>query len=183
MKKIAILFPTEKEASFFRGADGVSVHICGVGMAECAATTARVIASERADLLVLAGIAGTYTEGLAIGETVAVGSEVVADMGRLSGGEFTPLFQKSYVASVVPEGYKVVISNTVNCAGAAIAQPVTAEIENMEGAAFLAVCAEFGVQAMEIRTVSNRVGEPIASENLQLSITRLAEELQKISNE
>jgi nucleoside phosphorylase len=149
-------------------------------MAECGATTARVIAAERPELLILAGIAGTYTEGLVIGETVAVRSEVIADMGRLSGGEFTPLFQKTYEASAVSAGYKAVISNTVNCAWAVIEQPTAAEIENMEGAAFLAVCEQFGVPAMEVRTISNRVGEPIASESLQLSITRLAEELEKI---
>jgi nucleoside phosphorylase len=180
MKKIVILFPTAKEASFFRNTGGIPVHICGVGMAECATTTARVIATERPDLVILAGIAGTYTAALSIGETVAVGSEVVADMGRRSGGEFTPLFQKTYTASVVPAGYRAVPSNTVNCAGALVEQPAGAEIENMEGAAFFAVCAEFCVGAMEIRTVSNRVGEPIAGENLQLSITRLAEELHKI---
>jgi futalosine hydrolase len=149
-------------------------------MAECAATTARVIATERPDLMILTGIAGSYTEGLAVGETIVVRSEVVADMGRLSGGEFTPLFQKAYTALVVPEGYRAVPSNTVNCAGTVIARPVVAEIENMEGAGFLAVSEQFGVPAMEVRTVSNRVGEPIARENLQLSTARLAEELHKI---
>jgi nucleoside phosphorylase len=130
--------------------------------------------------MILAGIAGSYTDRLAVGETVAVRSETVADMGRLSGSAFTPLFQKTYPASVIPEGYTAVASNTVNCAGALAEQPAGAEIENMEGAAFLAVCASAGVPAMEIRTVSNRVGEPIRSEDLQLSTTRLARELAEI---
>jgi nucleoside phosphorylase len=149
-------------------------------MAQCAATTAIILAADQPDLIILAGIAGTYTDELSIGETVAVRSEVIADMGRRSGGEFTPLFQKTYSTSVIPAGYRAVPSNTVNCAGALVEQPTAAEIENMEGAAFFAVCEKFGVPAMEIRTVSNRVGEPITAEYLHVSITRLANELEKI---
>lgn len=180
MKKTALIIPTEKEASLLGEHPNVSLHIGGVGIAECAATTARVIATEQPDLIILAGIAGSYTTQIAVGETVAVESEVVADMGRLSGGEFVGLFQKTYNATQVPNGYRAVKSNTVNCAGAIIAQPIEAEIENMEGAGFLAVCEQFGLSAMEIRTISNCVGEPINGENLQISITRLAEDLNKI---
>jgi nucleoside phosphorylase len=174
------MFPTEREGAFFAPQDGVRVVHSGVGMAECAAATARLLAEGRPDLVILAGIAGTYTDRLAVGETVVVRSETVADMGRLSGGEFTPLFQKTYVASVIPEGYPAVASNTVNCAGALAEQPAGAEIENMEGAAFLAVCASAGVPAMEIRTISNRVGEAIRSEDLQLSTKNLARELAEV---
>lgn len=179
MKKIVVLIPTEKESVFFSNPD-VAVRHCGVGMAECAATTAKVIAEDKPDLMILAGIAGAYSNGLAVGDTVAVESEVVADMGRLSDGGFTGLFQKTYTATALPDGYKAVKSNTTNCAGAIIAQPAEAAVENMEGAAFFSVCGLFGVPAMEIRTVSNRVGEKIGGENMIVSTNRLASELGKI---
>lgn len=178
MKKIAVIVPTRKESSLF--SDRLSVFHCGVGMAECGAETARIVAEEKPDLAILAGIAGTYTDELSIGETVAVRSETVADLGRLSAGGFTGLYQKRYATAVIPEGYNAVDSNTVNCAGALIEHPVRAAIENMEGAAFFAVCGRFGVQAMEIRTVSNRVGEKIDAESLSLAIENLAAETEKI---
>ncbi len=177
---IIILTPTEKEATFFPD-HGLRAHICGVGMAECAAATAAVIAGERPDLIVLAGIAGAYSEGVAIGETFVVESETVADLGRRNtDGRFTPLYQKTYRATVVPEGFPTVHSCTVNTAYGIIARPPEAAIENMEGAAFFAVCERMGIPAMEVRTVSNRVGDPITPAALELSTRRLAADLKKI---
>jgi futalosine hydrolase len=184
MKDILIIVPTEREAEFFAG-QGLAAHICGVGMAECAAATARLLAASESkpDLVILAGVAGAYTGDPEPGETVAVASETIADMGRRNpDGTFTPLFQKTYDAPLVPSGYRAVRSNTVNMAGGLLPQsaPIEAGIENMEGAAFLAVCAAFEVPAMEIRTISNRVGEPVTPENLTLAARRLAAELRII---
>lgn len=179
-RNIVVVVPTEKE-SFVLEERGIRVVHCGVGMAECAAVTARVICEQKPSLMILAGIAGTYTDEIEIGETVVVASEVIADMGRLSGGEFTPLFQKTYMAAIRPKGFKSVRSNTTNCAGTnAMGLPATAQIENMEGAAFFAVCERFGVPAIEVRTISNRVGERIGGKNVEISVSRLALDLEKI---
>ncbi len=179
MKNIVVVTPTEKESTFFFE-HGITVYHCGVGMAECAAATAKLIIEEKPGLMILAGIAGTYSENVVIGETVVVESEVIADLGRYDGKSFTELYQKSYFAPVAAPGYRSVKSNTVNTAGAIITNPPQADIENMEGAAFFAVCDRFGVPAMEVRTISNRVGETIKSQNMSIAITRLALELEKI---
>ena len=193
MKNIVIVIPTERESTFFvRG--GMKIVHCGVGMAECAASTARLLAEGRPDLVILAGVAGTYTDDIEMGETVVVASETIADMGRYSetiddcgacGGErFTPLFQITYDAPVVPDGFRAVRSNTVSAAGGlfALSAPVDAEIENMEGAAFFAVCAKMGVPAMEVRTISNRVGQSITGRNMEIATNRLALALDGIVN-
>ncbi len=180
MKRILIVVPTEREAAFFARHD-LRAHICGVGMAECAATTAHLIAGERPALAILAGIAGTYTDELQTGDTVTVASETVADLGRRNpDGSFAPLFQKTYSASFVPEGFPAVHSNTVNTAGGIVSSSSEAVIENMEGAAFFAVCERFGVPAIELRTISNRVGDPVTPENLDLAARRLAADLSKL---
>ncbi len=178
MKKIVVVTPTEKESTFFCER-GIAVYHCGVGMAECAAATAKLIAEEKPGLMILAGIAGTYSDGIEIGETVVVESEVIADLGRYD-GTFTELYQKTYLTPVTVPGYRTVRSNTTNCAGAVISLPVKADIENMEGAAFFAMCGSFNVPAMEVRTISNRVGEKIGGKNMIISINRLALELEKI---
>jgi nucleoside phosphorylase len=180
-----IIVPSEVEARFF-ALHGLHAHICGVGMAECAATTAHLLAGlhaagQQPRLVILAGIAGTCTDTLKTGDTVAVASETIADLGRRNAdGSFTPLFQKNYRAGAIPENLASVRSNTVNMAGGVMgeknvgAAAESAEIENMEGAAFFAVCERFGVPAMEVRTISNRVGQPVDRESLDLAAQNLA---------
>ena len=185
MDNILVIVPTEREAAFFP-AHNLSFSVCGVGMAECAATTAYLIAESlmagsKPDLVVLAGIAGAYEDRPARGETVIVGSETVADLGRIGrDGAFVPLFRKTYIASFTQLGVPTVHGNTVDTAGGPILRPSEAAIENMEGAAFFAVCERFGVRAVEVRTISNRVGEPVTAEDLDLAARRLAEALERI---
>jgi adenosylhomocysteine nucleosidase/futalosine hydrolase len=181
MKNIVVITPTESESVFLLER-GIRVFHCGVGMAECAAATAKLICEEKPQMVILAGIAGTYSEDIMIGETVIVESETVADLGRYSGGEFTELFQKTYHSTLSPvdTDYKVVRSNTVNTAGCVLINRSEAEIENMEGAAFFAVCERYGIPAMEIRTVSNSVGEVIGTGNMEIATMRLAQELEVI---
>lgn len=194
MKNIVIVIPTRQESEFFVRS-GIRVVNCGVGMAECAAATARLLASGKPDLVILAGVAGTYTDDIEVGETVAVASETIGDLGRWSGkastccgkcgeGAFTPLFQTTYPAPVIPEGFRAVRSNTVDMAGGllTVSAQIEAEIENMEGAAFLAVCAAMDVPAMEIRTVSNRVGQCIRGKNMEIAASRLSLDLEEIIN-
>jgi nucleoside phosphorylase len=189
VKKIHILFPSAAEAQFFRAPKGIEVHICGIGMAECATETAHAIATQHPDLLILAGIAGTYSDEFAMGETVVVESEIIADLGRVDNANdrensrFVPLFQKKYnVPGPFPEGFRRVRSNSVNAAGNPMTPHDSADIENMEGAAFFAVCQRFNVAALEVRTISNRVGEPVTAEKLELSAKSLANALEKIVN-
>lgn len=179
MKNIVVVTPTERESVFFVE-HGIRVYRCGVGTAECAAMTAKLICDRRPELMILAGIAGTYSEDVEIGETVVVESEVTADLGRYSDGEFTKLFQKTYRASFTVPSLRKVRSNTVNTAGAIIAHPIEADIENMEGAGFFAMCQKFDIPAMEIRTISNKVGESVSSKNIEIATTRLAIELEKV---
>ena len=179
MKNIIVVTPTEKESTFFLE-HGILVYHCGVGMAECAAATAKLIIENKPDLMILAGIAGAYSDNIEIGETVVVESEVIADLGRLDGRAFTELYQKTYMAPVTVPGYRSAKSNTTSCAGAMISQPVQADIENMEGAAFFAMCDRFAVPALEVRTVSNKVGFPIGGKNMIIATNRLALELEKI---
>jgi nucleoside phosphorylase len=181
MKNIVVITPTEKE-SVFLVEHGIRVYHCGVGMAECAAMTARLICEFKPHRMILAGIAGTYSDNILIGETVVVNSETVADLGRYSDGQFTELYQKTYHSTLSPttDNYKVVRSNTVNTAGCELINRSEAEIENMEGAAFFAVCERYGIPAMEIRTISNSVGEIISTQNMNIATMRLAQELENI---
>lgn len=178
-RNIVVIVPTEKESLVILER-GTRVVNCGVGMAECAAATAKIIVDRQPSLVILAGIAGTYSHNIEVGETVIVESETIADLGRLTAGVLTPLYQKTYVSKITPKGFKHAKSNTTNAAAAIIAEPMEADIENMEGAAFFAVCERFGIPAMEVRTISNRVGEKIGGKNMEIAINRLALDLETI---
>ena len=59
------------------------------------------------------------------------------------------------------------------------------EVENMEGAAFFAVCDALGVACCQIRAVSNYVGEPFGQWAVEEAVGNLTEKLNQIfeSNE
>ncbi|MBQ3260919.1 MAG: hypothetical protein IJA66_07475 [Alistipes sp.] len=164
-----ILFPTELESAPFRAiCPDAEVFICGVGMAQTAACVARLLADGHRSFL-LAGIAGAYDQTLAKGEVVAVAEERVAGLPMQ--------FDRTYRATILPEGLQVVRSNTVSACGA---EAQGAEVENMEGAALFALCEEFGAECCEVRAISNRVGEPREEWDVPTALESLAHAVQQI---
>ncbi len=182
MPDYLILCPTEIEATpIRRRVSGVRVEICGVGMAETAATAARLAAAGDAGFMILAGIGGAYAwGGLAVPDVVLVSEERIADLGSFRGGEFTGLFQKSYECPHLArfEGVKAAKGCTVNAGGAQFV--AGAAVENMEGAAFFAVCLALGVPFAEVRAISNIVGAPRNSWRIDEAAEALAGFLEKI---
>ena len=167
--KTIFIFPTEEEAAPFRERrPDARVCICGVGQARAAAETARVIAAEKPDRIVLAGLAGAY------GDEPAVGSVCTVEEERETGlpAKYAATFRPKTVPSKLPR----VISNTVSATGA---EAQGAQIENMEGAAVLAVCEALGVDCCEVRAVSNRTGQPFEEWRTEEAATNLAEILIK----
>lgn len=165
------MFPTEGEAAPFRRVcPDVEVFICGVGQALSAATTAQVIIDTKPDHLILAGIAGAYPEsGLTRGEVCCVHIEREAMLPT----KFAAAFQ----ADILPAGMRHVVANTAPETSIA-AQG--AAIENMEGAAVIALCQRLGVKVCECRAVSNYVGEPFEQWAIREATTNLAEKLREI---
>lgn len=166
-----VLFPTEAEsAPFVARNEGVSCVVSGVGMAATAATLTRLLPTLSAgDMLILAGVAGAYGDRAEVCEVVEVESERTAELpGR---------FVRTYRPTVTVSALRRTASNTVHGGGAA---PGEASIENMEGAAFMAVCGAAAVACAEIRAVSNRVGEPFDRWRFDEAAERLAEALTKI---
>lgn len=96
-----ILIPTETEAAPLRAAcPDAPVRIAGVGMAAAAAATARIIAEEHPDRLILAGIAGASDRSVAVCEVVAVAGERIAELpGK---------YAVRYAADFIPAGLRTV---------------------------------------------------------------------------
>lgn len=187
-RPILILSPTEMEiAAFAEQASDCVVEICGIGMAETAASCAAAIAAHDPRMVILAGIAGTYADSeMTIGESMLVDRERIADMGAFGNGVFNEKFAKEYLCPYAEsiKGFVKVGSNSVSaCAAPYVCGSQTYKIENMEGAAFFALCSALGVPFLELRTISNSVGAPYLEWNIPLATTNLCKSLNRLLRE
>lgn len=170
------LFPTELEAKAFRElCPDAEVVISGVGMAATAATIAS-LTPRAEDVVVLAGIAGAYSDSVAVG-SVAVGSvvEVVSEVCV----ELPERFRHTYKQACPSTSLRGATSNTVHTMQS---ESHGADVENMEGAALFAMSEVMGFRAVEVRVISNRVGESFDEWHLDDAIVALAAELKRIND-
>lgn len=170
-----ILFPTQLEAEpFLRLCPDADVVISGVGMAATAATLSSLYASGRlqgVECVVLAGIAGAYTDTVARCEVVEVTEECAIELPER--------FRERYHNEPYFPALRAVSAYTVHTGST---EYRGAEVENMEGATLFAVCQALGVRCSELRAVSNRVGESFASWSVMKATEVLAEQLLKLKN-
>ena len=136
-------------------------------MAATAATIARISANKSLEggVVILAGIAGCYEQRCAVGEVVEVISEVVSELPER--------FRQSYRVEAFTT-LRGVVSNTVSRCNA---DSCGADIENMEGATLFAMARELGFRAVEIRAVSNIVGDEFKNWKIELATQNLAKTL------
>ena len=172
---IVYLFPTEMEAKAFRRlCPDAEVIISGVGMVATAAAIASLDRRKHlvaTDMVVLAGIAGAYGESVAVGDVVEVVSERCVDLPER--------FRQSYLRRVFHTKLRRVASNTVHAMGV---EAEGAEIENMEGAALFAMAEAMGFRAVEVRAISNRVGDSFNTWRVEEAVNNLANELKRLNN-
>jgi futalosine hydrolase len=135
--------------------------VCGVGPVEAASATARALALDRPDAVLHVGVAGG--RGLEPGTIVAGTESVYVDISAA-----IPV-----VSRIEPDGDLLAAARAV--LPDALASPIgtsaavgslygsaqgTAAVEAMEGFAVLRACGLAGVPAVEIRVISNEIGEP-----------------------
>jgi nucleoside phosphorylase len=172
---IVYLFPTEMEAKEFRRlCPNAEVIISGVGMVATAATIASLDRRKHLmanDMVVLAGIAGAYGDSVAVGSVVEVVSEVCVELPER--------FRRVYKQAQPYTSLRGVKSNSVHTMQS---ESHGAEIENMEGAALFAMSEAMGFRAVEVRAISNRVGESFDKWHLDDAIVALAAELKRIND-
>ena len=186
-ERVVVISPTREEIAPFAESgpgDGVTVVVAGVGMAETAEAVRRALAELSPSMIILAGIAGRYSGSvLKAGDAALVERECVADLGAMREDGFEPLFRKDYICpfAAAIDGFPKAVANTVSAAAAPFANlPHTtrphpqADLENMEGAAFFAMCLGAGIPFLELRCISNTVGDAPAEWNIPLATANLA---------
>lgn len=129
--------------------------VCGIGPVEAAAATARALAEELPSVVLHVGIAGAHRlEPL----TLVLGSEAVycdADGPLVPARAFPDAGLLARLHAAFPEAVVRPIGTSARVGGSH-----DVDVEAMEGFAVLRACELAGVPAVEVRIVSNAIGEP-----------------------
>jgi futalosine hydrolase len=183
----------------------VSFLITGVGMVATAFALGRELATNRYDLAINLGIAGSFDRSIALGDLAEITEDSIAELGAEDDETFMSIsqmgfgeskFAASKQLSAIYNGRTIkqataITVNTVHGNETSIKrvqQRLNAQIESMEGAAFFYACHEAGVPCMQIRAVSNYVEKrnrgawqiELAVENLNTFAIDLMNKLQEL---
>jgi futalosine hydrolase len=179
---------SEQLTAYTHATHTIYVLVTGVGMVNTTYWLTHTLAQHSFNLVVNVGIAGSFTPNYAIGTVVNVVSDCFAEMGAQAGDEFITMEQlgfmqanelrisANFTSNNVPK-VKGITVNTVHGNATAIANVVqlfAPDVETMEGAAVLYVCAMHELQVIQLRAISNKVEvRNTANWNVPLAIHNL----------
>lgn len=159
----------------------VDVLITGVGVPSTIYHLLKRIHQVDYDLIIQAGIAGTFKNDLALGNVVLINEDCFADLGIEEKEIFTPVFYTQFADKdefPFTDGRLMNLDTNLKYADLPKAKAITvnkvsdselqkqqfvqtfnADIETMEGAALHYVCLQEQIPFLQIRSISNQVGE------------------------
>lgn len=160
------------------------------------------------DLVINAGIGGSFNEKFIHGTVVRVKSDCFADIGVEEEGVFKDLFNMglidpdsfpfqagilhenpgtfSNILSELPKAVSVTVNKITSDSESLrkVKESYCADIETMEGAAFFYVCIMEKKKCIQLRSVSNFVGERDKNKwDLKGSLTALGEQIKILLND
>ena len=159
----------------------VSFHESGVGILNTTFTLSSLVVEAQPDLIVQVGIAGTFDQKL-LGKVVVVKEEFLGDLGVEENGNFKDVFDLKlelpgrfpFLKKRLPNVWlnKFNLLNLPTVTGITVNEVSTrpkridqlqkkykAEIESMEGAALHYVGLQTNIPILQIRSISNAIGE------------------------
>jgi len=166
---------------FIDAGTGADVLLTGVGVPAVFYHLQKRMQQLDYDLIIQAGIAGSFNKDLPLGEVVLVKQDTFGDIGMEEKENFVPIFETGFANknefpftdgwlindSLINKqsGLKVVKAITVNKVSDSELQKqqfilhFNADIETMEGAALHYVCLQENIPFIQLRSISNYVGE------------------------
>lgn len=208
--RILVVAATHMEiAPFIKMNNDTEVLITGVGIPSTVYHLTKKLLQQKYNLVIQAGIAGSFSKKIKTGEVVAVEQDVFGDIGVEENKGFKTLFQLGFgdenefpfkngwltnTSDILQRpGLKKVKGVTVNKIHdrkkqvKQLKKIFSADIESMEGAAFHFVCLQHHVPFLQIRSISNKAGErdktkwkiKEAIENLNRALIKLVDPINK----
>ena len=206
--QILLIAATAGEIELFvNNYPNVDILITGVGTPAVIYHLQKKLHEVKYDFVVQAGIAGAFSKDLNLGETVLIKQDTFGDLGAEEKRMFTTFFTLGLInAHQFPfadgwlinslEGLpikptlKTVKAVTVNKVSDSFLQKLqlvdtfNPQIESMEGAALHYVCLQEKIPFLQIRAVSNYVGERDKIKwKMKEAIKNLNNELSKLINQ
>ncbi len=170
---ILVVSAVSQEIDWLNSRAGVEVLTTGVGPVDAAVRVGRALATKKYDVVINAGIAGAMPGVAKVGDAVVVGEELLPL--ELETGERLNLPEGNVIADRVPAD--LALTEMITTLGFPLVRGITvtqvtstdltamrlhtrgAEIETMEGFAVLRAAQLSGVPAIEVRGISNIVGD------------------------
>lgn len=206
--QILVTAATEMEIMpFIETGSATDVLITGVGVPAVLYHLQKRMQQIEYDLIIQAGIAGTYNNAFKPGEVVFVKQDTFGDMGMEEKENFVSLFDSGLTdknefpftggwlinseTMNMPLNLQAVKAITINKVSDSELQKqqyinqFNADIESMEGAALHYVCLQENIPFIQLRSISNFVGErnrdkwkmKEAIENLNMQLQQLIKKL------
>lgn len=183
--------------------DNVAILITGVGLMAATYKLMMAISSNRPDIVIQAGLAGSLDEQLSLASVVVVSSETAGDIGVVEENNFYSVFDlKLLDGEAFPWTKRKLVntSNLLSVCGLPLVEAVSvneistsperinyyrralsAQIESMEGAALHYVCLNENIPFLQLRSLSNFIGERDKTKwRMKEAIENLNCELQRI---
>ncbi|GAA4462140.1 futalosine hydrolase [Nemorincola caseinilytica] len=179
MKLLVVAATAAEIAPFLAQCPDADVLITGVGMVATTYALTRRLATTRYDLVIQAGVGGSFDESIPLGEVVFVTADTYGDLGAEDHDEYIDIYGLGLLGrndhphtegmlrnplSAMHSGISLrqvsgLTVNTVSGNATTIARRRTqgCQVESMEGAAFHYVCLQEGVPFAQVRAISNYV--------------------------
>jgi len=179
------------------------ILITGVGIPSTVFHLTKKLLQKNYDLVIQAGIAGAFNDRFKLSEVVLVKQDTFADLGIEENGKLYSLFDKGFIdendfpytggwlvnnhlifektALPVAKGITVNKIGNDHLHNKILTDKFAAGIESMEGAAFHYVCLQQQINFLQLRSISNHVGERDKTKwELKNAIDHLNKQLLKI---
>ena len=203
MQILLIAATVQEIAPFTTANNKVDVLITGVGVPSTMYHLQKRIQQVDYDCIIQAGIAGNFTNVIELGKVVLVQQDCFADLGIEEKEIYSPIFSAAFADKdefPFTDGWLVNLNEvlqqsslpkikalTVNKVSDSelqkkqFASTFNAAIESMEGAALHYVCLQEKIPFLQIRSISNHVGErDKAKWKMKDAIENLNNELSKL---
>ncbi|MCX7697281.1 MAG: hypothetical protein N2Z72_06280 [Bacteroidales bacterium] len=189
--KILITSATDLEINAVKNLPVTEIHylVTGVGVPLTLSSLLDFLYWHPVDIAFQIGIAGSYRESIAVGSVVLIDMDAFADIAWHRGNEMIPIYaslQNPYfeldgfiLSSMYPfkeKGLRAVTvsSPTVDPTSKRWIQKYwNPDVESMEGAAFYLACRMRNVPAVQIRAISNYVGDQRSSWQIPRALSSL----------
>ena len=205
--QILFIAATEKEIeSFAKIHDGIDVLITGIGIASTVYHLQKRLQQIDYDLIIQSGIAGSFNNKIQPGQTVLIKQDCFGDLGLEEKDDFKSIFEAGLGNKdefpfengwlINPHtifqstSFSFVNAVTVNKVSddplkkQQMIQKYSPQAESMEGAALHYVCLQENLPFLQVRSISNYVGERDRNKwKMKEAIDNLTNELGNVLSE